>query len=113
MSRGSLRATSDSCTNAFPGQKIVRIGGLRWSGRAADFLTLDGTVATFDPSAHTAGPSALLLREDFVRELAEPARYWRRMDRCVLEVSEVAGSGARISTASDLGCLIGCRRQDP
>ena len=55
----------------FPGQKIVRIGGLRWSGRAADFLTLDGTVATFDPSAHTAGPSALLLREDFVRELAD------------------------------------------
>ena len=66
-----MRATSDSCTNAFPGQKIVRIGGLRWSGRAADFLTLDGTVATFDPSAHTAGPSALLLREDFVRELAD------------------------------------------
>ena len=55
----------------FPAQRIVRLGGLRWSGRAADFLTLDGTVATFDPSAHTAGPSALLLHEDLVRELAD------------------------------------------
>ena len=53
----------------FPDQKIVRIGGLRWSGRAADFLGPDGNVAAFDPSAHTAGPSALLVREEFVREL--------------------------------------------
>ena len=53
------------------GQKIVRTGGLRWSGRAADFLGPDGNVAAFDPSAHTAGPSALLVREEFVRELMD------------------------------------------
>ena len=52
-----------------PVQKIVQIEGLRWSGQAADFLDRDGNVAAFDPSAHVAGPSALLLREDFVREL--------------------------------------------
>ena len=55
----------------FPGQKIVRIGGLRWSGRVADLLDPDGNVAAFDPSAHTAGPSALLVREEFVRELMD------------------------------------------
>ena len=55
----------------FPSQRIVKTGGLRWSGRAADFVTLDGTVAAFDPSAHTAGPSALLLSKDLVRELVD------------------------------------------
>ena len=51
-----------------PVQRIVQNGGLRWSGQAADFLDPDGNVATFDPSAHAAGPSALLLREEFVRD---------------------------------------------
>ena len=53
----------------FPDQKIVKIGGLRWSGRAADFLDPHSNVAAFDPSAHEAGPSALLVGEEFVREL--------------------------------------------
>ena len=52
-------------------EREVRLGGLRWSERAADFLTLGGTVAAFDPSAHTAGPSALLLHEDLARKLAD------------------------------------------
>ena len=52
-----------------PIQQIMQTGGLRWSGQAADFLDPDGKIAALDPSAHTAGPSALLLREDFVREL--------------------------------------------
>ena len=52
-----------------PVEKIVRIGGLRWSGQAADFLDPDGNMAVLDPSAHAAGPSALLVREDLVREL--------------------------------------------
>ena len=55
----------------FPSQKVVKTGGLRWSGRAADFLTLDGTVTAFDPSAYTAGPCALLVREDFMKELMD------------------------------------------
>ena len=52
-----------------PVQKIVQIGRLHWSGQAVDFLDPDGNVAAFDPSAHMAGPSALLLREEFLREL--------------------------------------------
>ena len=52
-----------------PVQKIVRVEGLRWSGQAADFLDPEGNRVAFDPSAHVAGPSALLLREEFVREL--------------------------------------------
>ena len=52
-----------------PAHKIMRIGELRWSGQAADFLDPNGNVVAFDPSAHVAGPSALLMREDFVREL--------------------------------------------
>ena len=58
----------------FPDQKIVKIGGLRWSGWAADFLDPHGNVVAFDPSAKEAGPSTLLVREDFVRETNEPAR---------------------------------------
>ena len=52
-----------------PNQAIVKMGGLRWSGCSADFLDPGGGLAAFDPSAQTAGPAALLLREDFVREL--------------------------------------------
>ena len=52
-----------------PVQKIIRGGRLRWSGHAADFVDPHDNVATFDPSAHEAGPSALLVREEFVREL--------------------------------------------
>ena len=47
----------------------MKSGGLLWSGRAADFLDPHGNVVAFDPSAKEAGPSALLVREDFVREL--------------------------------------------
>ena len=54
-----------------PVQKIVQTGGLRWSGQAADFLDPYGEAAAFDPSAHAAGPSALLVREEFSRELME------------------------------------------
>ena len=52
-----------------PVQRIIQDGKLRWSGQAANFLDRAGNVAVFDPSAHTAGPSALLMREDFVNEL--------------------------------------------
>ncbi len=54
-----------------PAQKIAQIGGLRWSGQASDFLDPGGNVAAFDPSAHTAGPSALLVREEFWKQLME------------------------------------------
>ena len=49
----------------------MKTGALRWSGRATDFLIPDGTVAMFDPSAHSVGASAALLREDCARELLD------------------------------------------
>ena len=42
----------------------MRLGGLRWSERAANFLTLGGTVAAL-------GSNAVLLHEDLARELAD------------------------------------------
>ena len=54
-----------------PDKNIVETGALRWSGMGADFLAPDGTVAVFDPSAHELGPSALLMRQDFLRELLD------------------------------------------
>ena len=52
-----------------PSRRFLEIGNLCWSGQAADFLAPDGTVAALDPSAHEAGPSTLLVREDFAKEL--------------------------------------------
>ena len=52
-----------------PSQRLIQIANLCWSGQAADFLAPDGNVASLDPSAHEAGPSTLLVREDFTKEL--------------------------------------------
>ena len=54
-----------------PSHRLMQIGRLSWSGQAADFLADDGTVACLDPSAREAGPSTLLVREDFARELLQ------------------------------------------
>ena len=52
-----------------PSRRLIQIASLCWSGQAADFLAPDGIVVTLDPSAHEAGPSTLLVREDFAKEL--------------------------------------------
>jgi hypothetical protein len=39
---------------------------LQWTGTGADF-TSAGQLVAFDPTIHQDGPSALLLREDFMR----------------------------------------------
>ena len=54
-----------------PAPMLVRAGKLRWSGEATDFVASDGCVSVFDPSAGTAGPTALLMREEFARQLTE------------------------------------------
>ena len=63
------QSVSDGAWLQLPVQKIVQIGRLRWSGKAADFVDPDGDLAAFDPSAHATGPSALLVRKEFLREL--------------------------------------------
>ena len=52
-----------------PIQKIVQIGELHWSGRAADFIDSNDNVVAFDPSAYTSGPSTLLMQDKFFSEL--------------------------------------------
>lgn len=42
--------------------------GVHWSGVGADYLDKNGQLAAQDPTACTDGPSALLLREDLLRE---------------------------------------------
>ena len=63
------QSVSDHSWLHVPVQRIIQLGRLRWSGRAADFVNPDGDLAAFDPSAHAMGPSALLIREEFLRKV--------------------------------------------
>ena len=63
----------------FPCDEIVERRGLRWRGRGADFLDVDGVRTAYDPSAHAVGPSMLLLREEWITEFLsehELAMVW-------------------------------------
>ena len=69
----------DSRLVRFPSEEIVERGGLRWCARGADFLDAEGGRAAYDPSAHTIGPSMLLLRENWTTEFLsehELAMVW-------------------------------------
>ncbi len=63
------QSVSEDSSLYLPIQQILQLGRLQWQGRAADFVQPNGDLAAFDPSAHEKGPSALLVREDFLREL--------------------------------------------
>ena len=52
-----------------PDEAIVKAMDLTWTGNAADFYDPGGDVVTQDPSAYQAGPAALLLRGDMVKEM--------------------------------------------
>ena len=77
-----------------PDQKIVQIGGLRWSGQGADYLDPEGNRAAFDPSAHAAGAKRVARGGGVCERTYEPAQPWLGLDRCVREVREISGSGA-------------------
>jgi hypothetical protein len=49
------------------------LGGLdlKWAGEDADFIDTSGQLVAFDPATYEAGPSALLFREDRLRDLLE------------------------------------------
>lgn len=51
-----------------PASDLVTGLGLRWNGNSADYFDAAGRLAAFDPTAQADGPSALLLREDLLKE---------------------------------------------
>ncbi|MCY4652151.1 MAG: ATP-binding protein [Dehalococcoidia bacterium] len=61
-------SVSDGYSLQIPHHDILDDLGLRWSGQGADYVDRDGNLAAFDPTAHEAGPSTLLIREDLIRE---------------------------------------------
>lgn len=54
-------------TLRLPGVQLVKGLRLLWTGNAADFTDGQGEVTAFDPTAHSAGPSALLVRDEPLR----------------------------------------------
>lgn len=62
----------DSYELRLPIGELVTGLGLHWSGNGADFLDQANQLAAQDPTVHTTGPDALLIREDILRRfLAE------------------------------------------
>src|SRR5690606_3160746 len=51
-----------------PVSELVTGLGLRWVGSGADLLDGRGRLVAQDPTAHSDGPTALLFRDDAVRE---------------------------------------------
>jgi hypothetical protein len=58
----------ESYTLRLPTSELVAGLRLGWSGNGADYLDAAGQLAAFDPTTHTNGPNALLLREDLLKE---------------------------------------------
>ena len=55
-------------TLLLPVVDLVRGLGIRWSGRGADFVDGAGRVGVQDPTIHSEGPDAMLLRDDLLGE---------------------------------------------
>ncbi len=55
-------------TLRLPCGELVRMLDLKWSGSAADFIDNKETVVALDPTAHSQGPSALLVRQEKLLE---------------------------------------------
>ena len=58
-----------------PASCLVRGAGLRWHAGDFAFADSSGEVVVFDPSAKEQGPSALLVREDFLRAYLDRESY--------------------------------------
>lgn len=61
-------SVDDSFSLRLPHYELVDRLKLRWTGRGTDYLDPRGVLASFDPTAHEDGPTALLLREDLLRD---------------------------------------------
>jgi hypothetical protein len=84
-------SVDETYTLRLPTSELVTSLGLRWSGNGADYLGVAGQLAAFDPTAHGDGPSALLLREDLLKEFL--ARERLSICWAVLGEKRVLGAG--------------------
>jgi hypothetical protein len=84
-------SVDDSYTLRLPASELVTGLGLQWRGNGADYLDAAGQLAALDPTAHTAGPSALLIREDLLKEFL--AREGLTICWAVLGEKQVLGPG--------------------
>ena len=64
-------SVDESFTLRLPVSDLVTGLGIRWSGFGADFEDASGRVVVQDPAVHAEGPTALLLREDALRDFLE------------------------------------------
>ncbi|GAB3859000.1 hypothetical protein GCM10028822_34870 [Hymenobacter terrigena] len=48
--------------------ELIEKMALRWTGNGADYVDAENRLVAFDPTVHQNGPTALLLREDFLRD---------------------------------------------
>ena len=67
-------AIDESYMLALPVEDLVEGLGLRWGGRGADFVDGAGRVGAQDPTVHSEGPSARLLRPG----LCVKVLFWER-----------------------------------
>lgn len=90
--RGGFDCSLDeSYTLRLPASELVNGLGIRWSGDDADYLDTAGQLAAFDPTAHDKGPTALLLREDLLKDFL--AREGLTLCWTVLGEKHVIGAG--------------------
>lgn len=61
------RSLDETVSLNMPRPELIAPLDLRWAGTGADFMS-GGQLVAFDPTVYQDGPSALLLREDVLRE---------------------------------------------
>ena len=61
-------SVDESYVLRLPDHDIVERLGLKWTRQGANFIDKEDRLAAFDPTAHGDGPSALLIREDLLRQ---------------------------------------------
>jgi hypothetical protein len=84
-------SVDETYTLRLPTNELVTGLGLQWSANGADYLDVAGQLAAFDPTAHADGPSALLIRDDLLREFL--AREGLTVCWAVLGEKRVLGAG--------------------
>lgn len=68
-------SVDESFTLRLPISDLVTELGIRWSSFGADFVDAAGRVVAQDPATHADGPTALLLREDPLRDFMEREKF--------------------------------------